>query len=226
MTSYQLTHLKQLEAESIHIIREVAAEFERPVMLYSVGKDSTVMLQLALKAFFPGKPPFPLLHIDSTWEFREMYEFRDRRARTGAGSDRSHQRGRDRAGNQPLHPRQQETHRHPENRGAQTGARQIPLRRGLRRRSPRRGKIPRQGAHLFVSRSKPPLGSQEPAPGIMESLQRQDRQGRVDPGISLVQLDRTGYLAIHPSGKYSASVALFSQGTSRCSARRYIDHGR
>lgn len=81
MTSYQLTHLKQLEAESIHIIREVAAEFERPVMLYSVGKDSTVMLQLALKAFFPGKPPFPLLHIDSTWEFREMYEFRDRRAR-------------------------------------------------------------------------------------------------------------------------------------------------
>ena len=81
MTSYHLTHLKQLEAESIHIIREVAAEFERPVMLYSVGKDSTVMLQLALKAFFPGKPPFPLLHIDSTWEFREMYEFRDRRAR-------------------------------------------------------------------------------------------------------------------------------------------------
>jgi len=61
MTAYHLTHLKQLEAESIHIIREVAAEFERPVMLYSVGKDSAVMLQLALKAFFPGKPPFPLL---------------------------------------------------------------------------------------------------------------------------------------------------------------------
>ena len=78
MTSYQLTHLKQLEAESIHIIREVAAEFERPVMLYSVGKDSAVMLQLALKAFFPGKPPFPLLHVDTTWKFREMIEFRDR----------------------------------------------------------------------------------------------------------------------------------------------------
>jgi sulfate adenylyltransferase subunit 2 len=73
-----LTHLKQLEAESIHIIREVAAEFERPVMLYSVGKDSAVMLQLALKAFFPGKPPFPLLHVDTTWKFREMIEFRDR----------------------------------------------------------------------------------------------------------------------------------------------------
>ena len=78
MTAYQLTHLKQLEAESIHIIREVAAEFERPVMLYSVGKDSAVMLQLALKAFFPGKPPFPLLHVDTTWKFREMIEFRDR----------------------------------------------------------------------------------------------------------------------------------------------------
>lgn len=79
--SYQLTHLKQLEAESIHIIREVAAEFERPVMLYSVGKDSAVMLQLALKAFFPGKPPFPLLHVDTTWKFREMIEFRDRHTR-------------------------------------------------------------------------------------------------------------------------------------------------
>ena len=78
MTAYHLTHLKQLEAESIHIIREVAAEFERPVMLYSVGKDSAVMLQLALKAFFPGKPPFPLLHVDTTWKFREMIEFRDR----------------------------------------------------------------------------------------------------------------------------------------------------
>jgi len=73
--------LKQLEAESIYIIREVAAEFERPVMLYSIGKDSAVMLQLALKAFFPGKPPFPLLHVDTTWKFREMIEFRDRLVR-------------------------------------------------------------------------------------------------------------------------------------------------
>lgn len=76
-----LTHLKQLEAESVHIFREVAAEFENPAMLYSIGKDSSVMLHLARKAFYPGKPPFPLLHIDSTWEFREMYEFRDRLAR-------------------------------------------------------------------------------------------------------------------------------------------------
>jgi sulfate adenylyltransferase subunit 2 len=78
---YQLTHLKQLEAEAIHIIREVAAEFDNPVMLYSIGKDSAVMMQLALKAFAPGKPPFPLLHVDTTWKFREMIEFRDRRVK-------------------------------------------------------------------------------------------------------------------------------------------------
>ncbi|MDQ7090871.1 MAG: sulfate adenylyltransferase subunit CysD [Methylococcales bacterium] len=78
MTDYKLTHLKQLEAESIHIIREVAAEFERPVMLYSVGKDSAVMLHLAMKAFYPGKLPFPLMHVDTTWKFKEMISFRDK----------------------------------------------------------------------------------------------------------------------------------------------------
>lgn len=76
-----MTHLKRLEAESIHIMREVAAEFSKPVMLYSIGKDSSVMLHLALKAFYPGKPPFPLLHVDTTWKFREMIAFRDATAR-------------------------------------------------------------------------------------------------------------------------------------------------
>ena len=78
MQQPSLTHLKQREAESIHLIREVVAEFDNPVMLYSVGKDSAVMLHLALKAFYPGKPPFPLLHVDTTWKFKEMIEFRDR----------------------------------------------------------------------------------------------------------------------------------------------------
>jgi sulfate adenylyltransferase subunit 2 len=81
MTDYNLTHLKQLEAESIHIIREVAAEFDNPVMLYSIGKDSAVMLHLAMKAFYPGKPPFPLMHVDTTWKFREMIEFRDKQVK-------------------------------------------------------------------------------------------------------------------------------------------------
>ncbi|MEI6218986.1 MAG: sulfate adenylyltransferase subunit CysD [bacterium] len=75
---YLITHLRQLEAESIFVMREVRAEFERPVMLYSVGKDSSVMVHLARKAFYPGKIPFPLLHVDTGYKFREMYEFRDR----------------------------------------------------------------------------------------------------------------------------------------------------
>lgn len=86
LPEHRLTHLKQLEAESIHIIREVAAEFDNPVMLYSVGKDSAVMLHLARKAFAPGKPPFPLMHVDTTWKFKEMIEFRDKMA-AEAGMD-------------------------------------------------------------------------------------------------------------------------------------------
>ncbi|THG40929.1 sulfate adenylyltransferase subunit CysD [Sphingomonas olei] len=81
MTARTLTHLERLEAESIHIMREVVAESERPVMLYSVGKDSAVMLHLARKAFHPAPPPFPLLHVDTTWKFKAMYALRDRMAR-------------------------------------------------------------------------------------------------------------------------------------------------
>lgn len=81
MTTKTLTHLRRLEAESIHILREVVAEAERPVMLYSVGKDSAVMLHLAKKAFYPAPPPFPLMHVDTTWKFRDMYALRDKAAK-------------------------------------------------------------------------------------------------------------------------------------------------
>src|SRR5215469_5723945 len=81
LPAHRLSHLRRLEAESIYILREVAAEFANPVMLYSIGKDSSVMLHLAMKAFYPAKPPFPLMHVDTTWKFREMIEFRDRTAR-------------------------------------------------------------------------------------------------------------------------------------------------
>src|ERR1700684_1269314 len=77
MSRLTLSHLRALEAESIHILREVVSEFARPVMLYSIGKDSSVMVRLAQKAFHPGRLPFPLLHIDTTWKFREMVRFRD-----------------------------------------------------------------------------------------------------------------------------------------------------
>ncbi len=84
--SARLTHLQQLEAESIHIMREVVAEAKRPVMLYSIGKDSSVMLHLARKAFYPAPPPFPLLHVDTTWKFRDMYAMRERAA-AAAGTE-------------------------------------------------------------------------------------------------------------------------------------------
>lgn len=81
LSEQRLTHLRKLEAESIHIMREVVSEFENPGMLYSIGKDSSVMLHLAQKAFYPAPPPFPLAHVDTTWKFKEMIEFRDRRAK-------------------------------------------------------------------------------------------------------------------------------------------------
>src|SRR5690554_7827357 len=87
MKDYSLTNLRELEAEAIYIIREVAAEFENPVMLYSIGKDSSVMVRLAEKAFYPAKPPFPLMHVDTTWKFREMIEFRENLIRKQLGWD-------------------------------------------------------------------------------------------------------------------------------------------
>ncbi|MEP0343817.1 sulfate adenylyltransferase subunit CysD, partial [Rhodopirellula bahusiensis] len=87
MSDYSLTHLKQLEAESIHIFREVVSEFQKPVMLYSIGKDSAVLLHLALKAFHPAKLPFPLLHVDTTYKFKDMIEHREKYVRGTLGLD-------------------------------------------------------------------------------------------------------------------------------------------
>ena len=107
-----LGHLDELEAESIYIMREVVAAFSKPVMLYSIGKDSSVLVRLAQKAFHPAPPPFPLLHVDTTWKFPEMYEFRDRMAKeTGNGTHRPHQPGRPGPGREPLHPRIGAPHR-------------------------------------------------------------------------------------------------------------------
>ena len=104
-------HLRRLEAEAIGIMREVVAEFRNPVMLYSIGKDSGVMLHLALKAFYPVKPPFPLLHVDTTWKFREMIEFRDETARARPRPDRPHQPGRRGARHQSVRLRLGAPHR-------------------------------------------------------------------------------------------------------------------
>ena len=223
MTSYNLTHLRQLEAESIHIIREVAAEFENPVMLYSIGKDSAVMVRLAEKAFSPAKPPFPLMHIDTTWKFREMYRLRDEYVAQGARlqAARARQRGGPGAGDQPDHARQQGPHRRDEDAGPAAGARQAPVRRRLRRRPPRRGEEPGQGAGVLVPRRVPPLGSEEPAARALEPLQHEGQEGGEHPRLSPLQLDRTRRLAVHPPREHPARAALLRQGAAdRVAGRR------
>ena len=154
-----LTHLQRLEAEAIHIFREVAANFANPVMLYSVGKDSSVLLHLAMKAFFPAKPPFPFLHVDTTWKFREMIAFRDQMAarlgfdllvHTNEDGVRQNINPFDHGSNAYTHIMK--------TGGAAAGARQIRLRRGLRRRPPRRGEVARQGAHLLLPQRPARLG--------------------------------------------------------------------
>jgi sulfate adenylyltransferase subunit 2 len=147
----RMSHLQRLEAESIHIFREVAATFSKPVMLYSVGKDSSVMLRLAMKAFYPAKPPFPFLHVDTRWKFREMIEFRDNMAKELGFDLLVHINPE--AIEQDISPFDHGSNLHThitKTVGAAPGARQIWLRRRFRRRAPRRGKEPRQGAHLLL----------------------------------------------------------------------------
>ena len=153
------SHLKLLEAESIHIFREAAAQFRTPVLLYSIGKDSTVLLHLARKAFWPAKPPFPLLHVDTTWKFRDMIAFRDKTARE-LGLDLIVHTNHDglARGINPVRPPAVRLYRRHEDAGAEAGARRRRLRCGLRRRAPRRGSLPRQGARVLVPRRRSHAG--------------------------------------------------------------------
>ena len=167
----RLNHLDWLEAESIFIIREVAAQFRNPVMLYSIGKDSSVMLHLALKAFRPARLPFPVLHIDTTWKFREMIEFRDRVARELGLELRVHTNHEGvKAGVTPF------THGSAAytdimktaalKQALDAGGYDAAL--GGARRDEE--KSPRQGAHLLGQKRAAPLGPEEPAAGAVEHL--------------------------------------------------------
>ena len=144
----ELSHLDELEAEAIYIIREVAAECEKPVMLYSIGKDSSVMLHLAMKAFYPEKPPFPFLHVNTTWKFHEMIEFRDRIAKE-KGIEMLEYINQDgvKQGINPFDHGSAYT-----DTGAQAGARQIRLYGSVWRRPKRRGEIKSQGANLLLQK--------------------------------------------------------------------------
>ena len=223
----RLTHLDRLEAEAIHIFREVAATFANPVMLYSVGKDSSVLLHLAMKAFYPAKPPFPLpacrhdLEVpgDDRIPRPDGQEARLRPARP-------HQRGRRSRQRQPVRQRLERPYPRHEDARPAPGAGQVRLRRGFRRGAARRGEVARQGAHLFVPQRPAFLGPEAPAAGDVEDLQHARRAGRVDPRLPVVQLDRTRHLAVHPAGRYSDRAALFRQRAAGRRARRHADHAR
>ncbi len=219
-------HLHRLESEAIFIMRE-AATFERPVMLYSVGKDSAVMLHLALKAFYPAPPPFPLLHVDTTWKFQAMYRAARAMAQ-GSGMELLvyHNPEGVRRGINPFDSWLAAAHRHVEDRGAEAGARPIWLRCGLWRRAARRGKEPGQGAHLLLPHRRSWLGPQEPASRTLVALQHPQGEGRKHPRLSALQLDRARYLAIYLSGGYSDRAALFSAERPTVMRDGTADHGR
>ena len=223
-----LDHLQCLEAEAIHILREVVATFRNPVMLYSIGKDSSVLLHLAMKAFYPAKPPFPFLHVDTDLEIP-----RDDRISRPDGEGTRHRAsgsssipmaspkvsGRSRIG--------ANTHTHVmKTIGLQASARQIQVRRGHRRRPARRGKVAGEGTHPFVPQCAACLGSETAASGNVEDLQYAGRRGRDHPGLSAVELDRARRLAIHHAREHSDRAALFRAETAGRRARRHADHGR
>jgi putative YhdH/YhfP family quinone oxidoreductase len=192
-----ITHLERLEAEAIHIMREVVAECERPVMLYSIGKDSGGDAAPGAQGLPPAPPPFPLLHVDTTWKFREMYALRERMANeSGMELLVYTEPGSEGARHQSVRPRLRRAHRRDEDRGLKQ-ALDLRLRCGLRRRAPRRGEEPRQGAHLLVPLREAPLGSEEPAARAVALYNARKNKGesiRVFPMSNWTELDIWQYI--------------------------------
>ena len=222
-------HLRRLEAEAIGIMREVAAEFRNPVMLYSIGKDSSVMLHLARKAFHPAKPPFPLLHIDTTWKFREMIAFRDATARE-LGLDlivHTNQDGLARgidpiASGSALHTEIMKTE------ALKQALDKYGFRCGDRRRAARRGEEPRQGTRSFRCRGPGHAWDpRRPAAGAVASLQHPPRARR----------DRCGCFRCRTGPSSTSGNTSWPRTFRSCrfisrrsgpvvDARRRLDHGR
>ena len=222
-----LTHLQRLEAESIDIMREAVSESERPVMLYSIGKDSSVMLHLATKAFYPSKPPFPLLHVDTTWKFREMYEFRDKRVREVGMELLVHVNPE--AVKREINPFVHGSAVHTDIWKTQ-GLKQaldkygFDLAFGGARRDEEKS---RAKERIFSFRSAQHRWDPEVAASrTMAPLQRAQEQGRKHPCVSAVQLDRARRLAIHLFRAYPDRTALLRQAASGRGPRWCADHGR
>ena len=235
MTLRPLTHLQALEAEAIHIMREVAAELEKPVLLFSGGKDSIVLLRLAEKAFWPGKFPFPLMHVDTGHNFPEAIEYRDRRvAELGARlivapvqDSIDHGRVVDETGPRRSRNRLQTI-------TLLDAIERARLRRRVRRRPPRRGARPREGARLLLPRRLRPVGSQGPAARALEPLQRPDQEGRARARVPDLELDRARRLGVHPaegielpSIYFAHEREVFERDGMLYAASDYIElHGR
>ena len=210
----ELSHLDELEAEAIYIIREVAAECEKPVMLYSIGKDSSVMLHLAMKAFYPEKPPFPFLHVNTTWKFHEMIEFRDRIAKE-KGIEMLEYINQDGV-KQGINPF--------DHGSAYTD---IMKTQALKQALDKYGFTAAfGGGRRDEEKSRPCMGSKEPAPGDVEALQLQNQKGPGGASFPTVKLDREGYLAVYKEREYRDSFTLLCKEKTCCIQRRQHHHGR
>ena len=184
MSNYHLNHLKQLESEAIFVIREVAAQCERPVLLFSGGKDSISVAYLARKAFWPGKIPFPIMHIDTGHNFQETLDFRDRFI-DSLGAKlivRTVQESIDKG-------RVQEETGPNASRNSARRAQRVPVRLRNRRSAARRGEGAGQGALFQLPKRVWPVGPQEPASGAVVPLQRAEEEGRAFSCLSHLQLD-------------------------------------
>ena len=199
---HSLTHLQRLEAESIHIMREVVAEAENPVMLYSIGKDSAVMLHLALKAFYPSKPPFPLLHVDTTWKFREMISFRDNLAKE-LGLELIVHTNQDGL-KQGIGPFTHGSALHTDVMKTQALKQALDLHKfdvafGGARRDEEKSRAKERVFSFRTSDHRWDPKNQRPE--LWQLYNAPKKKGRIDPRLPAVELDRARYLAVHLSRK-------------------------
>jgi sulfate adenylyltransferase small subunit len=226
LTHRTLTHLERLEAEAIQIMREVVAECDRPVMLYSIGKDSAVMLYLALKAFYPAKLPFPLLHVDTKWKFREMYAFRDRMMNEHGFDLLVYTNPEGLA--QGINPFTHGSAIHTDVMKTQALKQALDLHGfdaafGGARRDEEKS---RAKERIFSFRSaQHRWDPKTPAPGAVAHLQRAQAQERVDPRVPDVELDRARHLAVHLPARHPDRAAVLLGRAACRRARRHVDHG-
>jgi sulfate adenylyltransferase subunit 2 len=211
-SSLRIGHLQALEAESIHIVREVAAEFSRPALLYSIGKDSSVMLRLAQKAFYPGKIPFPLLYIETTYKFLEMIAFRDRTCQElGVDLIVHTNHGAIESGANPFHLGTAKCCGLLKTRALLDALQANGIDGAIGGARREGGKIAGQGADIFFSRHCGTMGPEESAPRALEPLQRPHREGRRCEGFSTFELDGARRLAIYRTGNHSCCFLYFAK---------------